>query len=640
MVKTKKIRLDHPIIIILILIIGFYLPFIIFNDNFVSKNNDLGRNYVPIYNFIKNSVINFQSIPLWRPDQMMGEPLIGNGLSALFYPINLIFLISPINYGSIIFSFIHFVIAGISTFYLARSFSFNKLSSISTAIFYTFSIKMLLHLSAGHITMIAAFAFLPLSFLAIRGILQQRGFIYLIIGVIAMASMLILYPTIFYYAAIFFIFYTIYFFSSHKKIYKKLSTYRQILILPILIITLSAIQLLPQLEFSNFSNRGDIKLEDAALPLFNIKSFSASLFFPYLNINSFDHESLLYLGLIPSVLALLSLKFLSRVKKFIVIIFGLASLLFVVGSSTPLYPFAFKFVPFLNLSRIATRPWFVVVLVVALLAGFTIQKIKNKKLIAFLLSVFLFESLFIFNNAYQNLPQLQKTNIKLYEYLSLDSDMFRVYCTTYCFNPQLIQKYNIQTFHGETPIQDKLFIDYLETAGNYDFDNFAVIFPPYQVWQIDNPPQPNAKFLGDANVKYIATTYILDSANFQFENKFEEIYLYKNLQYKPRIYFLDNSEVSISKYSPNKIKIVFEPSSKNRDLVISEKYYPGWVASSNNQYLNIQLHPPIFRKISIPPKSDSVQLVYNPDSFNLGKVISIATILILIYLVARYKKYI
>jgi len=630
-----KIKL-HFLLFFLVCLV-FFSPFFLKNELLTIKDNDLGRNYVPLFNFIRTSFYSFHSLPLWRPDQMMGETLIGNPLSSLLYPANILFLIFPVTFGIIFYLFFHFLLAGAFTYLLARSFKLSSLSSFTAALFYTFSTKMLLHLSAGHITMIAAFSYFPLAFLSVRQILNKTTFVWIIIGSTSLAFIYMTYPTIFYYSVIFILVYWVYHLLIDLWETKDLNLgkiKRQIISVSLVfVITLGllAIILFPQLEFAPLSTRSQLKLEDVALPLWNLKRFLTSLLIPYLNFDSFNHESFLYLGAVPIILAFIGFWRLSLARKIILAAVGILTLFFVAGLSTPLFGLAFNVLPFLKYSRITTRLWFVVALMVAILAALALEKIKNKKITYLLIIFFLIESFFIGYKKIFKIPNLSFGSQSLYQYLANDKDIFRVYCTTYCFNPQLISRNKIQILNGETPIQDTRFVEFLSEAGNYQYSKFAVIFPPYQVWQKDNPPIPNADLFGLANVKYVASTYLITNENFDPINKFEKIYLYLNKEYKARAYFERSDEnVRIAGYSPNRIVLEFNPAQKSRNLIIAENYYPGWFAYINYQKFNIEKYQSIFRKVTIPPNSQSLELKYQPESLKSGRTITLFTIFILI----------
>ena len=172
---------------------------------------------------------------------------------------------------------------------------------------------MFLHLSAGHITMVSAFAYFPLAFLAIRKILtQDEGFKWIVLGALSLTFILVLYPTVFYYTVIFLASYVFYFIVIRQKIKKIVTCFIKkavpLTLVLVLSVMLSAIFLLPQLEFGPLSTRSQLSILNVGLPLWNLRMFLQSLIFPYLNFKSFDQESFLYLGIVPIVILVESKK--------------------------------------------------------------------------------------------------------------------------------------------------------------------------------------------------------------------------------------------------------------------------------------------------------------------------------------------
>lgn len=520
------------LVIIFLIIMAFFLPFITKPELLTIHDNDLGRTYIPLFSFFKDSVGLKHKFPTWRPSQMMGETLTGNPLWSPIYPFNIIFILLPIGLGSVIYLLLHFELAGLSTYFLSRSFKLSNIAAVSAALFYAFSTKMLLHLSAGHITMIAAASFIPMTFLSVRHLTIKPSFSWIVVGSISLSAMYITYPTIFYYTIIFIATYYLYKYPPKLvKNFNALTSIKYFLPFTVLIVVtlgLAAAAFIPQLEFAPFSTRSSMSFTDVAQPLWNFKRFIASLIFPYPIFSSLDHESFLYLGIVPASLSLVGFFYLSKAKKIIFFLLFILTAAFAAGASTPIFRLAYEFLPVLKYSRITTRPWFIVALIVALLSAFGISKIKSKTIILVVIVIFLTENLFIGYNKIFNIPNLSFENDNLYQFLSNDRSTFRVYCTTYCFNPQLLYKYKITILAGETPIQNKKVVEFLQKAGNYKFDRFAVIFPPYQVWQVPNPPQPNPQLLASASVKYVASTYELQDKSFKFVGNYQDVLLYEN----------------------------------------------------------------------------------------------------------------
>lgn len=624
------------ILLVVLINLLFFLPHFASPDSLTSLDNDLGRTYIPLFSFIRESLRSHGQIPLWRSDQMMGDTFIGNPLSSLLYPPNLIFVILPVKIAAILYLFLHFLLASVSTYFLARTFGLAKFTSLAAAIFYGFSMKMLTHLEAGHITMIAAASYIPLLLLATRKIFEKPSFGYLVSGAFAMTAMYITYATIFFYAALFifaYIFYNLFLKIPIRNLHLKeiIPKLKSFFLMILTAAGLSAAALLPQIEYGPYSTRSQLSFTDVAIPLWNLKKFIASLIFPYLNMAELDHESFLYLGIVPTIFASIGFFYLAKRQKVILLIFALLTLMFVAGQSTPVFKIAYDLIPPLRYTRVTTRLWFVVALLAALLAAYGLSKIKNQKIVFLSIVIFLAESLFIFSKRLENINSLNFSSEEIYQFLTNDQDFFRVYCTTYCFNPQLLSKYRIQILTGETPIQNASLVKFLEKAGNYNYDRFAVIFPPYQVWQVKNPPIPNSQLLGAASVKYVASTYDIKDQDFKFIKKFNNLYLFENAKFKQRFSFEDqNDRITILKYTPSSIDLSFKKTDTWASLVISENYYPGWYAYIDGQKFQVEKHDQFFQKIIIPPGTEFVQIKYQPQSLLAGKTITIGTILFLL----------
>jgi len=637
--------MKKEVLIILFIALFFFAPFLINPQKLTQKDNDLGRTYIPLFSFIKKTVTTDHEIPIWRPEQMMGESLIANPLSSLFYPVNILFLFFPTDFATVFYLALHVFLASIFTYLLARDFKFSKEASIAGAVFFAYSPKFFLHIASGHITLLAALAYFPLLVLSIRKIVKSNSINWILVSATVLVFMLISHPTIFYYSAIFIFFYAIYLLFENKILTTKRKLFQKkiliISVIPILFFCLSAVALIPQSEFAMISTRSQLTINDVALPIWNHTRFTSSLFFPYIILNSLDAESFLYLGFTVLFFMLVGFIKVSKKSKIIISISFLFMLIFSAGLSTPFFKFFYQFIPLLKYSRITTRLWFGFILLASLLAAYGLDRFKNKKILYLFTAIFLFESFFIGYKKINSTPNLSLSNVSLYQFLASDHDLFRVYCTTYCFNPQLLFKYNIQILNGETPIQQAQFVNFLQKAGNYNYQKFAVIFPPYQVWKTQNPPIPNSQLLKRANVKYIASTYPINESDIQFINKFENIYVYKNVNFQKRIMFLDSEDkIYVVTYKSNSMSLAFPKSENQRTIVIAENYFPGWYAYIDNNKYQVKKYQDVFQQILIPPQVDHVDIKYLPDSFLFGKTITLSsiTLLILYFIKKKVKK--
>ena len=64
-------------------------------------------------------------------------------------------------------------------------------------------------------------------------------------------------------------------------------------------------------------------------------------------------------------------------------------------------------------------------------------------------------------------------------------------------------------------------------------------------------------------------------------------------------------------------------------LILTDAYYPGWAATVDGQPAEIERADIMFRAVKIPAGQHRVELRYQPQSFSIGLVISIGTVLIL-----------
>jgi hypothetical protein len=96
---------------------------------------------------------------------------------------------------------------------------------------------------------------------------------------------------------------------------------------------------------------------------------------------------------------------------------------------------------------------------------------------------------------------------------------------------------------------------------------------------------------------------------------------------------------SIVSYSPEQVVIDVTPASDGY-LVLTDAYYPGWVATVDGQPANIERADILFRAVRVPAGQHRVEFRYQPQSFSIGVVISIGTAVVLVgaWLIMRRRK--
>ncbi len=93
---------------------------------------DVVQQYFPWRKFYAESLKQGE-LPLWNPFMFCGTSFVGNGMSAIFYPLNLLFVVMPVETAFGWVAWLHIVLAGLFMFGFLRQF-FSPLSALTGAI--------------------------------------------------------------------------------------------------------------------------------------------------------------------------------------------------------------------------------------------------------------------------------------------------------------------------------------------------------------------------------------------------------------------------------------------------------------------------------------------------------------------------
>jgi uncharacterized membrane protein YfhO len=140
--------------------------------------------------------------------------------------------------------------------------------------------------------------------------------------------------------------------------------------------------------------------------------------------------------------------------------------------------------------------------------------------------------------------------------------------------------------------------------------------------------------LGLLNTKYVLSPHEITAKNFLLVKKSNDILIYQNQKFLPSAYLINDSEtipIKITSHSPNKIILDTQnlPSGK---LVLSEIFYPGWKAISDEGNLNIYPEQKILRAVNFKSGNSKIIFSYEPKPFKHGLFLSSVTLLSIIIL--------
>lgn len=378
-----------------IIVIYLLLPYLFFKNTSTINNFFYGQGDALIQNFPFRHLLiqSFKNLefPLWNPYNFSGMPLFADIQVGGLYLLNIVIgLIFPSSLLAFNFStFLHYSLAGIFTFYLAKEYKLSKISSFVAGMIFMFGGFMIIRKS--HSQMLYAAIWLPLILFLIERYRETKKIKYIIFSSFALTIQFFAGNTqLFFYSSIVVFFYIIFLFlkSDASENYKQRLYIFNCLWIFLLFFLLSLIQLIPTYELLKLSLREKLDYQSFTLFSFNPKNIPL-FFFPYLfgkinpenlkNISTFfkDNyiESAMFLGFFPISLALTGFFKKNKYKLFWGFIL-LASLLLVFGKYIPSYNMTFH-IPVYNSFRIPSRHWYEFSFSLALLAGFGFDYIYN-----------------------------------------------------------------------------------------------------------------------------------------------------------------------------------------------------------------------------------------------------------------------
>lgn len=322
-----------------------------------------------------------EGLPLWNPLILSGMPLAANQLAMLFYPPAWLFLaLPPEPVFNLLFIF-HLLLGGFGVYiWLRRGFGLEAGPALLGGLTFALNGKWLAHVAAGHVSMVGAIGWLPWAVLGWQmvlnrlkeadGIRAAAG--WALLSAVALAMQAVTHTLL--------LLYTVYLLAAMLG-WRVIATLRRQTDSPgwavagraaavfaaIVAVAglLAAVQLLPLLELTPFSNRNLSPAQAAGFAV-TPTQLLVGLLLPSARAG---HELVIYAGLVPLLLAPFGLARRNGRAWFWAGVF-LFSVLFALGPATPLHGLVYTFVPGFRWVRTPARMFFVAGLALAALVGF------------------------------------------------------------------------------------------------------------------------------------------------------------------------------------------------------------------------------------------------------------------------------
>ncbi len=593
---------------------------IISNPNiFLNRGNDLSEFFWPIYYFVKQQIIINHRLPFWNNLILSGTPLLPDPQAPIFYLPNLIFLFLPIGTAFVVSSFLHTFFGGVFAYLAAKKgFNFSKGASLLASFLYIASPRLAGYLEAGHFGLICAYMWLPLTVLALVLLAKRPAILSSNLLGVSLAGLFYTHTTTFVIAAFIS---PLFLFALAKK--DKIRPLKFLVLGGIMTFGLTAITLLPQLSWVPQTNRYLLITDKQVYPIWLSKlEFIKAIFFPWISgmseMRNLETEKWLTLGIFPTILAFIGFVKIKRIYKILLSLLSITVFFISLNNSSPLYSLLLTQSWFV-FARVATRIWFIIVLIITFLGAYGFEVINKKsKWLSFLIAFLALAEIVFFSWAKITKPVSKNNNLaptEVYEFLANDHDRFRVFCTTRCLSQKTAGEFGLELVDGySTLIQKNYNSQAWQMTGTY-WNYYTLSIPPIGSY-IARDIHPDAVSLGDYNTKYLISPYPLIDKNFLEVKKVGGYLIYLNKAVKPR------SPAPILIYTPNLIR-VDTSTYNNPSLFLSEVYSPGWNAYLNgNEPVVVQETPNALRSVDLKPGTSFVDFIYEPDLFKLGALIT------------------
>jgi hypothetical protein len=360
-----------------------------FGDHLIYPTNsefsDLTITHWPAFAYARDQIAVTGQAPLWRTSILSGTPFASDPLSGLFYPLHWIALILPLPVAFNLLMFVHLMLAAASMYVLMRRWNVGRVASMVSAIAYAAAPKIIAHMAVGHVTLVEAWAWLPLVIAGLYSFshrdispAERQSIRYMVIedrgwGVgsgLALAMCLLADVRMAIYAAVLAVTYLVIQYARRdRSAWLKMITH--IILVMVVGATVSAAVWLPALSLANDTARASIAPEEAATqsldPVYLLGVVIAD--------RSGAAERTTYLGLTVLILAIVGVKlFYRRDRRRVLWLLSaiIVGAIVALGSNTPLYRLL-SALPGSTLLRVPARAWFVVTFAAAALAGLGVQ---------------------------------------------------------------------------------------------------------------------------------------------------------------------------------------------------------------------------------------------------------------------------
>lgn len=607
------------------------------------------------------------TIPWWNPYAFAGQPMMAHPQALLmFYPLNWLFVIGPINVAVSIYLAIHILLAMVGMYWFLRRFV-RPLPAWSGGVIFGLSGFFMARIWAGHMDMIAAAAWVPWVFGAFWSVIEDRKRTPVIVaGVFLALQLLAGYQTMALFTleavGVALLFHCI----SRRSF---LPVVRVAISIGIAL-GLSAVQLVPTQEFAMRSIRTFALGYDWTSGFSLTLSQLATAIFPFFFGDQRSYtgqwpnyaEYAFFIGRVPLVLVVICLLLLvtRKVKGIAIatmVAISLFSLWVALGPNAPvdLLRVLWKLMPLYQAIRLPSRHLILFVFGTSFLAAYALSTI-GKSFVQRILTIVIVIELGFFARHFIELRPIPETrhDPSLVALLKADTALFRILPNFGVWLPERANldfesslTYRIFSATGYDPSILRNYYEFVDNAGGHETS--SILEHNVQVPYLPVPSQ-GAAYL---NIKYVLTPDSSGLAVSHLDDFFPRFFTVQKSIVTSRAQVAEHirkrdfdlksivlltqgpqgeypcgqsSRVDVMDYQPNQI-ILSVDAACDTILVSSEVYYPGWRAYVDRKETDIYEGNMAFRTLFVKAGKHTIVYRFSPYSFVFGGGISLVTML-------------
>jgi hypothetical protein len=538
-------------------VVALFLVSLLYFHSLITTTHTLNNihyldNLAFLSHSIEQAISKYGEFPLWNPYTFGGIPLIGIPEHAMLDINILVLLLSREVYLSMNIAIIlYFFIAGLGMYLLAFSFTNNKLAAFISALLFMFNGFMHSFIKGGHINLLESYSLIPfIIFFAHLSLSKDNPPLYAFFAGLFLSLQV-------FAGGVIFLLYTIIllsiFFLAHLATRFSPETIKRLLLsgtfIGIIAFGISAVKLLPTLEFTAQSNRAEgVSYQEYLGYPVDVGNWWGVFVF-----NHSFHDVNAAVGIAGTILMLLGL--FSFRKRYVVFCIVVALLSMLLASGSFIAQFFYDFIPGFGKMRHIERALVLFAFAAPLLAGFGAKNLfsnvekhyfKWVKAVFGIILLLISADLVFFQPFPQTIEATQPEDIGLLKVIEQDQDTFRII------------NLGLKEFIGSSG-----YVYYMQ-EGIGDVKGGGGIWPSDYPEFLYLARQSNpSKLWGLLNVKYIITDTEIAIPNTVHVGTFNTCpeciipvafgpHVYRNLDFLPRAYAVEDTILMIG--DPKNVK--------------------------------------------------------------------------------------